>query len=132
MNNLSIIYFAQGIPGFEQYYQFGFVSVEGELPIKLMQSVEDNDISFLVASPFYFNPEYEVELSESTKQELDILTEEDVEVWSIVTMPSEPSQATINLLAPIIINRNKKIGKQLILHNSEYSSRSPLVRLRRG
>lgn len=131
MKDHPIINFAHGIPGFEEYIQFRFIEIEGDIPMKLMQSVEESNISFLIASPFFFYSEYEFDLSESAEQELEIVTESDVEVWSIVTVPADPSQATINLQAPLVINRNKQVGKQIILHDSEYNSRTPLVSTRR-
>lgn len=124
----SVFIFDQGIPGFENLRQFVFLEIEGEVPMRLMKSLEEQHISLLVVSPFFIYPEYEWELSEPLKQELLIKTEADVEVWSIVTLPAEPSQATLNLLAPLVLNRNEKVGKQLILHDSTYSSRAPLIR----
>ncbi|RCW44815.1 flagellar assembly protein FliW [Paenibacillus prosopidis] len=123
-----VFLFDQGIPGFENLRQFIFLEIEGNIPMRLMKSLEDQHISLLVVSPFFIYPEYEWELSEPVKQELLIKTEADVEVWSIVTLPAEPSQATLNLLAPLVLNRNEKVGKQLILHDSTYSSRAPLIR----
>ncbi|OBZ09941.1 flagellar assembly protein FliW [Bacillus sp. FJAT-26390] len=124
----SVYHFEQGIPGFEHLHHFVFSDLEQELPIKLMQSVDDQEISLLIVNPFFFYPEYEWELSDSAKQELQIQTEQDIEIWSILTMATEPSEATINLLAPLVLNPNQMTGKQLILHDSTYSSRAPLNR----
>lgn len=127
-DNSQIYYFEQGIPGFEHLHQFEFTKIGDDLPMQLMKSVEDENISLLVASPFLFYQEYEWELSESAKDELSIKDESDIEVWSVVTVPADPTNATLNLLAPLVLNKNKKVGKQLILHDSNYSSRTPLIR----
>ena len=129
MSNVdTIFHFAQGIPGFEQLKKFEFEDIGADIPMKLMRSVGEQEVSLLVASPFIFYPEYEWELAESAKQELGIASEKDVEVWSIITIPDDPAAATINLLAPIVLNRTTKLGKQLILHDQPYSSRAPLNR----
>lgn len=129
MNSDLLIYqFEQGIPGFEHVNQFILQEVGNDLPMKLMKAVGDQDISLLIASPFLFYPDYEWELSETMKQELNIENEEEVEIWSIITVPLELSKATINLLAPIILNSRTKVGKQHILHDNTYSSRAPLNR----
>ncbi|WP_240941867.1 flagellar assembly protein FliW [Paenibacillus sp. HB172176] len=120
--------FEAGIPGFEQLRHFVFEDVGDELPMKLMKAEEDPNISLLVVSPFLFYPEYEWELAESVKQELDIREQGDVEIWSIITIPTDPSKATINLLAPILLNTRMQRGKQLILHDHAYSTRAPLAR----
>jgi flagellar assembly factor FliW len=129
MNSDQQIYtFEQGIPGFEHLNQFVFEEVGNDLPMKLMRAVEDQAISLLVASPFLFYPDYEWELPDIIKQELGIKNGEEVEIGSIITVPADWEKATINLLAPIVINNRTKLGKQLILHDNTYSSRAPLNR----
>ncbi|MGO4180747.1 flagellar assembly protein FliW [Paenibacillus sp. MCAF9] len=129
MNTEQLIYqFEQGIPGFEHLNDFVFEEVGNDLPMKLMKASEDETISLLVASPFLFYPDYEWELPETVKQELSINGEEDVEVWSVITISTDFANATINLLAPIILNKRTLAGKQLILHDNTYSSRAPLNR----
>ncbi|WP_127497997.1 flagellar assembly protein FliW [Paenibacillus glycanilyticus] len=118
--------FDNGIPGFEHLRQFVLSEVEGELPVRLMQSVEDENIAFLIASPFFFYNDYEWDLPDSVVQELKLDDEKDVEVWSVVTLNKDPNKSTINLLAPIVLNKTTKRGKQHIIHDHAYSSRAPL------
>lgn len=125
---VAVYHFAQGIPGFEEIREFQFIEVGNELPMMLMKAVEDKAISLLVASPFIFYPEYEWELTESIKDELEIVREEDIEVWTVLTVPEDPTKATVNLLAPIVLNINKKKGKQIILNDRSFSTRAPLNR----
>ncbi|WP_235560980.1 flagellar assembly protein FliW [Bacillus sp. FJAT-28004] len=130
MNTEQLIYqFEQGIPGFEHLNQFLFEEFGDVLPMKLMKATEEKSISMLVASPFLFYPEYEWQLPEIIKQELSIKNEEEVEIWSVITVSTDFANATINLLAPIVLNNRTKLGKQLILHDSTYSSRAPLNRI---
>ncbi|WP_201002383.1 flagellar assembly protein FliW [Paenibacillus glycanilyticus] len=118
--------FDNGIPGFEHLQQFVLSEVEGEMPVRLMQSVEDENIAFLIASPFFFYNDYEWDLPDSVVQELKLDDEKDVEVWSVVTLNKDPNKSTINLLAPIVLNKRTKRGKQHIIHDHAYSSRAPL------
>lgn len=123
----QVFRFANGIPGFEQKREFILHAIDPDLPMQLMKTPDD-EVSLLVADPFLFYPEYEWVLSDSSKAELQIDSEGDVEIWSVVTVPEDPRLATINLLAPIVLNVNKRVGKQLILHDQPYSSRMPLNR----
>ncbi|WP_435167115.1 flagellar assembly protein FliW [Paenibacillus glycanilyticus] len=118
--------FDNGIPGFEHLQQFVLSEVEGEMPVRLMQSVEDENITLLIASPFFFYNDYEWDLPDSVVQELKLDDEKDVEVWSVVTLNKDPNKSTINLLAPIVLNKTTKRGKQHIIHDHAYSSRAPL------
>ncbi|MBH5320621.1 flagellar assembly protein FliW [Paenibacillus sp. GSMTC-2017] len=126
---MTTYHFDQGIPGFEHLNKFYFEHVGDNIPMMLMKSTDDKDLSLLVTSPFLFYPDYEWVLSDSTKEELGIMHEGDVEIWSIITIPADPEKSTINLLAPIVLNKTKAVGKQLILHDRNYSSRAPLNRI---
>jgi flagellar assembly factor FliW len=129
VNTEQLIYqFEQGIPGFEHLNQFLFEEFGDELPMKLMKAADEKSISMLVASPFLFYPEYEWQLPEIIKQELSIKSEEEVEIWSVITVSTNFANATINLLAPIVLNNRTLMGKQLILHDNTFSSRAPLNR----
>jgi flagellar assembly factor FliW len=123
----SIVTFPVGIPGFEQLKKFVVLQLEDGVPFAYLQSIEEEDIAFVIVDPFLFYPKYDFELSESTIEELAITSQEDVIVWSIVTMKKVIEEATINLIAPIIINAEKQTGKQIILHGSDYTSRHKLI-----
>ncbi|MBB3110493.1 flagellar assembly factor FliW [Paenibacillus phyllosphaerae] len=122
------IVFEQGLPGFEQQKEFTLLELEIDLPVKLLQSVEMPEITLLVGDPFRFYPDYDWELTEHAQLELCITDSSQVEVLSVIILPSNAAEATINLLAPIVINKEKQIAKQLILHNTPYSNRHPLIR----
>ena len=53
--------------------------------------------------------------------------EEDAIVSVILTMPSDPKKITANLKAPLIFNLNNRKGKQIILSNSDFSTRHNIV-----
>ncbi|NBQ61596.1 MAG: hypothetical protein EBU40_04855, partial [Proteobacteria bacterium] len=38
-----------------------------------------------------------------------------------------PRLSTVNLLAPVIVNRKRGVGKQVILSDARYSLRHPLL-----
>ncbi|MFC4100350.1 flagellar assembly protein FliW [Paenibacillus xanthanilyticus] len=119
--------FEHGIPGFEDLRRFDLLDLEIDLPIKLLQSADNRDISLLVGNPFHFYPHYEWELAESVQQELGITDAAELEIWSVIILPANASAATINLQAPIVVNQKTGAAKQIILHNSIYSHRHPLL-----
>ena len=50
-------------------------------------------------------------------------------VYAVATIPDNPSEATLNLMAPIVINESDRCGKQVILHDSQYSVKHPLLQI---
>lgn len=118
VNESEIITFEAGVPGFSEHTKFTLLALDADLPLALLQSTEEAEISFVVAFPYAFKKDYAFDLSEEDKQHLQIETEEDVLVYSVVTLKESFSDSTLNLLAPIIINNRTKLGKQIVLHDN--------------
>ncbi|BEP30207.1 flagellar assembly protein FliW [Helicovermis profundi] len=113
----DIIYFEEGLYGFTNMKEFILIiNPEPDLPFHWLQSIVDEKLSFIVTSPFLFLDEYDFEVNDSIIEKLNIKTHEDIEIYSITVIPNEVKNTTINLKAPIIINKNNKKAKQLILN----------------
>jgi flagellar assembly factor FliW len=123
----QMITFAHGLPAFEELRQFTIIH-EGEgVPFSHLQSLENGDLAFILTSPFLFHSQYELQMPDAVIDELGIISEQDVMVWGIVTVAEQLHDATINLLAPIIINNVTKQGKQIILHDTSYTTKHRLI-----
>ncbi|MBL4932903.1 MULTISPECIES: flagellar assembly protein FliW [Clostridium] len=124
----DIINFPNGIMGFEELNKFIIVESKENEAFKILQSLEDGDIGLLSISPFDVKEDYEVELNEEMVNSLGIESPEDVILYNIVTLNSDIYKITVNLKAPIIINVNKKVGKQVIIDKEEYKIKHPLIK----
>ncbi|GEB31388.1 flagellar assembly protein FliW [Brevibacillus parabrevis] len=122
---LGNLFFEDGIPGFS-HLQFFQLMQEEKSPFYLIQSIEEKDVGFWVVDPFLFFPSYEFSLSSSTKEALRMDGQESIAVFSIVTIRGN-NQATVNLKAPIVVNLNNRMGKQVILQDDTYSIRQQLI-----
>lgn len=123
----EVFTFPQGIPGFEQNVSYIFIQPDMESPFIFLQCVDNGDVALLLTNPFEFFPDYDLELSDSVVTELGIESKEDVAVWSVVSVGAQLEEATLNLLAPIIVNVNTRLGKQVILHGSSYNAKHKLM-----
>lgn len=47
-------------------------------------------------------------------------------LFGLVVVKDDPQDATINLKAPVVINTNKKLAKQIILEDDIYKVKTPL------
>jgi flagellar assembly factor FliW len=119
--------FANGIPGFEENQRYIIVQPDPEMQFCYIQSIEVNNLAFLVCNPFLFYADYDFQLSDAFQQELNIENEADVAVWSVVTIDRHNNEVSLNLLAPIVVNIRDKRGKQIILHDSDYQTKHKLV-----
>jgi flagellar assembly factor FliW len=123
----QIVQFTQGIPGFEDSHRFVLIPVGDDVPFSYLQCIDNEKLSFLVTEPFAFFPDYEFVISDNVKEELRIEAAKQVAVLTIVSVQGKLTDATVNLLAPIVINHQTSIGRQIILHDSAYMTKHRLV-----
>jgi flagellar assembly factor FliW len=121
----DILHFEQGLPAFEDEKQFVLIPMEGT-PFSILQSVVTTDLAFIIGDPFVFFKEYDIELSVSTIEQLNIEKSKDVFVQVVVTVSNPFEKSTANLQAPIIINQKNNAGKQVVLTDGKYQTRHPL------
>ena len=123
----KIIQFPNGLPGFEDIKEFIILPLEKESPFAILQSIKQQEIGFVVAFPFVFKQDYAFDLAEEDKEELQIESPDDLITYTIVTLKEPFNNSTINLQAPVLINHQQKIGKQLVLQDGEiYPLRFPI------
>lgn len=124
----NILTFEDGIPGFEGLKRYAEIENEDtENPLHWLQSVDDENLSFIIVNPFLLLPDYEFKLDDTITSELDIKEPAEVLVFSIVVIPENPQEMRINLRAPIIINVRNKRGAQYILDDNRYSVKNNLL-----
>lgn len=123
----DIIHFSSGIPGFPEEKQFVILPIENSV-FFIMQSVNNEHVAFVIVEPFIFFPQYEFDLPEVERVKLTIEKEEDVAVFVILTIGNPIENTTANLQAPVIINQNQKLGKQMILQNQDFSTKESIYK----
>jgi len=119
----KIIEFEYGIPGFENLRKFALLQPESSFPIMWLVSLEDKQVAFPVISPQLIRSDYEIILPKDISEYLQLEKPEDAVVISILTIPQNKEDITINLAAPIIISLNNNKGIQLLIENTEYKIR---------
>jgi flagellar assembly factor FliW len=122
----NIIHLPLGLLGFEQLTRYVLLSNPEEAPFHWLQVLSDQNLAFLVLSPFEVMPDYQPELTDQDTEFIGLKKPEDALIYNIVTIRG-PGKATINLKGPIVINRYTLAGKQVILVNSaQYALQHPL------
>jgi flagellar assembly factor FliW len=51
---------------------------------------------------------------------------EELQVYVIVTMAANILDITVNLQGPVVVNKNNRIGMQIVLNDPSFSTRHPL------
>ena len=117
------INFPNGLLGFENLKDYLLLDAV-QPPFYWLQSMDVPEIAFVMIDPGIFRQNYlpEVSLSELEEIYLTVADSDNSLIFAIVTIPEEHSKMTANLQGPIIINREKKYGRQCISTNNEYKT----------
>ena len=120
----GIIDFPHGLPGFDKVKRFILLGAgEDDLPFKWLQSVDLQELAFVMVDPFYIRKDYDIDIDDEVVETMEIESPKDIMVFSIVVIPDDASKMTVNLKAPVIINTEKRKGMQIVLDTDKYSVR---------
>ena len=123
----KIVHFKHGIPAFEEEHEFLIIPYDEESPYYFMQSLKTPELAFLITTPFIFFPEYMIEIDDETIEELDIKKQEDVMLYTLITIPNGSVRyMTANLLAPVVINTENMQAKQMVMEKTRYTTKHRL------
>jgi len=122
----QIIYFEEGILGFPNSHRYILVPHQPESPFVWLQSVDESYLSFLMINPSVVKPDYVVQLPKSAVESLKLQTASEGVVFAIVVVPEDPMKMRMNLRAPVIINTQKRLGRQVVLEDTSLQIRYPI------
>jgi len=124
----QIITLPEGLVGFSNFKRYLVIEREKDRPFQWLQSVDNPELAFLITDPLLFCPHYKVELNPQENAILKLEKVKEGKVFVLVVIPPDPSQIRANLLAPLIINTSRRLGKQVILEKSGYPLQYQLVK----
>jgi flagellar assembly factor FliW len=122
-----VIDFPDGILGFPGSRRYAMIDSHGTGLYYWLQSVDDPSLAFLSVVPWPFFPDYEPELSPAEQDALDLASPDDAIVLCLLTVHREQEQITANLLGPLVVNTQRRVGRQIVLAESGYPVRAPLT-----
>ena len=123
----KVVHFEDGIPAFEDEHEFLIIPYDDESPYVFLQSITTPDLAFLMTMPFVFFPDYEFELDGESQNKLGIKTQEDMLIYTLLTIPGgKLAEMTANLMAPVVLNQNTMQARQVVLDKSRYTTKHRL------
>lgn len=122
------VIFNKGIPGFEDIKEYRLERLESNPLFWELTAKEDNQIGFITIPPFEVDNKYEINLPDNVINELKIIKAESVMILNILTFGVDIKNTTVNLKAPVIINIDNGLGRQIILEGETYKIKTPLLR----
>jgi flagellar assembly factor FliW len=110
-----------GLFGYEKLKDYVLLDAERQ-PFYYLQSMDNAALCFILISPFLFRPDYEIRVSDDELAEIGLTDQKNALVFSIVTIPAE-GPMTANLQGPLVINRDTRCAKQIILGDQQWKTK---------
>jgi flagellar assembly factor FliW len=134
LDQKEIISFPSGIFGFEQHTAYVLIRFgdEGDDGVFCLQSVEDEDLAFVLINPFWVDAGYEPKPSDEDLKRLEICQNTPIAFFSIAVLRENFKDSTVNLRCPILVNYDTRTALQIVLEEGNYSMRAPVSSLKGG
>lgn len=122
----QVIKFPAGLIGFEDFTDYALLDAP-QKPYFYLQSLQSQDLNFILLDPFLFRPDYSVDAPEEYTNQLGIKTPEDALVLVLVTVPPGGGTVTANLVGPLLISRTTRLGVQLVLADPRWNVKHDIL-----
>jgi flagellar assembly factor FliW len=128
----AVIHFAEGLVGLPGLKRWILVDMDPPLPMKWLQSLDQDDFRVPVTDPGFYAEDYGFEVQEAVQRRLGLDNVGDVVVMVISTISDGGARITGNLNAPLIVNVNNRKGIQQILTDERWPLRQEIDRVSFG
>jgi flagellar assembly factor FliW len=120
----------EGLIGLPDFKKFELIVDPDSLPFVVLHAIEGDDIQIPAIEPIGFVENYRLDIGDADAEMLGLVgADANPLILNVATIKSyEPQKVTLNLAAPILINRRTRVGKQVVLLNYQsYSTTHVLI-----
>jgi len=115
----TLLLFPSGLVGFPACRRFVILDTAEDSDYQWLQSVDEPSLAVVIVDVYLLQPEFRIDVPDEGLVDLDMTQTDSLSIMAVVTIPSgEPTQATANLRAPLVVNLRTRKAKQMILHES--------------
>jgi len=108
----DILTFPKGLVGYESHRHWVLLADEDNDSIAWLQQIGRPELAMAVVSPRRFVPDYNLHVSSRQLELLQLSPE--ASPYVLVVLSRNADQLTINLRAPILVNLERRLGRQLL------------------
>lgn len=113
-----VITFPEGMLGFPDDKRYALIKFGDDICFFWLQSIDHPNVAFVVTDPATFVPDYQVPTGPQHG---------DAQILVIVNRAGE--HLTGNLVGPLVINSETRVGEQIVLRGSGWGFRHELIRV---
>lgn len=123
----KIIDMPEGMLGFADEKRYVLLTPPKRGPFLWFQAVDNPDLAFVLIDAKQYFSDYTFKLTAEEFRALELDEKAEVIFMLVVTMAPDPSDITVNLQGPIVINTHRLLAKQLVLDGEIYPTRHPFL-----
>ena len=124
----ALLVFPEGVIGFRDATRFVMFECSDDGIFKWLQSCDRPELAFVICEANTIVPSYQIVIGEKERQVIKLEKPEDAAVCLILVIPKNPIDATANLLGPLVMNTETRLGIQVVVVNPQYSTRYRLFK----
>lgn len=113
----DVIHFPAGLIGLEHCRQWVLLADAANDALAWLQCVSEPEVALAVVSPGRFVPGYQVRVYRGELAPLQLQSVRNAQVLAVVG--KNESKLTLNLKAPLVINLDRRAGRQVIVNSDE-------------
>jgi flagellar assembly factor FliW len=120
----------EGLIGLPDFNKFELIVDPESLPFVVLRAIEGDEIQIPAVEPVGLVENYRLDIGDADAEMLGLVgADANPLILNVATIKSyEPQKVTLNLAAPILINRRTRVGKQVVLLNYQsYSTTHVLI-----
>ena len=120
----------EGLIGLRDFNKFELIVDPESLPFVVLRAIEGDEIQIPAVEPVGLVENYRLDIGDADAEMLGLVgADANPLILNVATIKSyEPQKVTLNLAAPILINRRTRVGKQVVLLNYQsYSTTHVLI-----
>lgn len=122
----GLIHFAEGLIGFPECRNFQLLDNDKLRPFRILYCTDVRHVGFVVIDPRCVISGYNKRIPASEWRAIGLRVPEDRLAFVVAVLGRNVKDSTANFSAPLIVNRRKMIGKQIVLDDSTFSVCAPL------
>lgn len=125
--NDAIIHLDEGLIGFSGFKDFVLIETEEIKPFRLLKSADSDEVGFVVLDPRFRIAEYYNQIPTREWDAIGVQNAANRLAFVIVNIGSNAREITANFQAPLLVNFEKMTAQQVILTDSGFCIRMPLL-----
>lgn len=115
-----------GLPGFDGLRTWVIEQTAPDAVFSVMRSLDEPGVGLLVAEPWALAPGYEPDLPDAEMAAIGAKDASDVAVFVVARIDRSSQQVLLNLAAPIVVNNERCVARQMILDRQGWPMRHPV------